>query len=289
MKIEFLSALCALVLVYPSPVWSLNCEKASSKVDKMLCSTPKLKKADEEMSAAYFQLLRETTDPEFHDALIRSQRRWLEIREHGPDRFGQAEGDTTDDREILYSITYARMTFFGASEPIRNMEQQRAIRFKDSGGAFNGYNTYCVIQPPPYGKWNYDCWGDTLRQHNDRICSLITEWASGHKTDYRAVSVLKDGERKVVATCSTGYATTDDQCPLPEADVWSRRDGHWNTTSVSPDYFPKLKAGDLWKYDPDISPIKTDQRWMQDCVYAPTYPPSIEANRPNSKRSATGR
>jgi uncharacterized protein YraI len=51
------------------------------------------------------------------------------------------------------------------------------------------------------------------------------EGASGHITEYRAVGVLKNGEPKVVATCSTGYATTSEQCPLPGADVWNKLDG----------------------------------------------------------------
>jgi uncharacterized protein YecT (DUF1311 family) len=284
MKFGFLAPLCALVLVHPSPVYALDCTKAASPVEKLFCATPKLKKADEAMSAAYFKLLRETTDPEFHDALIRSQRRWLEVRGHGPDRFGQAEGDTTDDREILFTVTYDRMMFLRNGDPILTMEQQRKIRLQDSGGAFTGYKAHCVLQPPPYGNWNYECWGETLRQHNDRICSSAMEWASGHMTEYRAVSVLKNGEPKVVATCSTGHAARSEQCPLPDGDVWNKLDGHWNTTPTPSDYFPTLDTVDLWKYDPDFSPNLADQRWMQDCLFAPTYAPPLEVSRPQLKK-----
>jgi hypothetical protein len=108
-------------------------------------------------------------------------------------------------------------------------------------------------------------------------------------TEYRAVSVLKDGEPKVVATCSTGYATTSEQCPLPDADVWNKLDGRWNTTPAPSDNLPTLGAGDLWKYDPDISPNATDQRWMRDCLFAPTYSPPQEVSRPSSKSDASGR
>jgi uncharacterized protein YecT (DUF1311 family) len=283
-KLAFLVPLSVLLLVHPSHVYALDCTKASSPGEKLFCATPKLKKADEAMSAAYFKLLRETTDPEFHDALIRSQRRWLELREHGPDRFGQAEGDTTDDREILFTVTYGRMISLQSGGLILTMEQQRKIRLHDSGGAFTGYKTHCVLQPPPYGVWNYECWGDTLRQHNDRICSSVTEWASGQMTEHRAVSVLENGEPTVVATCSTGHATTSEQCPLPDADVWNKLDGHWNITPALSDHLPTLDAGDLWKYDPDFSPNLTDQRWMQDCLFAQTYPPPLEASRPQFKK-----
>jgi hypothetical protein len=50
------------------------------------------------------------------------------------------------------------------------------------------------------------------------------EWASGHMTEYRVVSVLKNGEPKVLATCSTGYAAMSEHCPLPDADVWNKLD-----------------------------------------------------------------
>jgi uncharacterized protein YecT (DUF1311 family) len=284
MKFRFLAPLCALVLVHPSPVCALDCTKASSPGEKLFCATPRLKKADEAMSAAYFTLLRETTDPEFHDVLIRSQRRWLEVRDHGPDRFGQAAGDTTDDRDILFIATYGRMIVLQSGDPILTMEQQRKIRLRDSGGAFTGYKTHCVLQPPPYGNWSYECWGDTLRQHNDRICRSSMAWASGHMTEYRAVSVLKDGEPKVVATCSTGDATTSARCPSPDDDVWKKLDSRWNTSPTPSDDLSTLDAGDLWKYDPDISPNATDQRWMQDCVFAPTYPPQQEVGRPPFKK-----
>ena len=52
----------------------LDCAKASTPVEKLFCVTPELNKADEAMSAAYFKLVRSATNPEFHDALIRSQR-----------------------------------------------------------------------------------------------------------------------------------------------------------------------------------------------------------------------
>jgi len=286
MQFRLLATLCTLVLVHPSPVHALDCTKASSRVEKLFCATPKLKKADEAMSAAYFKLLHETTDPEFHDALIRSQQRWLEVRDHIPDRSsGQAEGDTTDDRDIWFS-THGRMMLLQSGDLILTMEQQRKIRLQDSGGAFAGYKAHCILE-----NGIYECWGDTLRQNNDRICSTVMERASdGNMTEHRAVSVLKNGEQKVVATCSTGYAVTSDkQCPLPHADVWNKLDGHWNTTLAQSDNLTTLNTSDLWNYDPDFSLNLTDQRWFQDCLFAPTYPPPLEVSRPNSKSNASGR
>jgi uncharacterized protein len=100
-RLRLLGLMSAFVLLHPSTAPALDCAKASSPVDKLICAAPDLKRADDEMAAVYFKLLRETTDPEFHEALVRSQRRWVQARAGGPDRFGQAKDDRTDDREVL--------------------------------------------------------------------------------------------------------------------------------------------------------------------------------------------
>lgn len=284
MKYSSLLPLFALV-VLPISAHALDCTKATSKVDRLICATPELKKADEAMSAAYFKLLQETTDPEFHEALIASQRRWLKVRSLGPDRFGAAEDDKTDDRDVLTKMTHDRLAFLHTAEPIRVMEQERNIMSKDSGGKFAGFRTVCVLQPPPYGAWAYECWGDTVRQHNDRVCSSAMGWMSGHMTEYRTVSVLKGGEPKIVATCAAGYDETSwARCPEPNVHVSTEKDAHWNTTpDQSPDPAQALPAVDLWKFDPDIDdPSASDQLWMHVCLFTATYPPS-EASWPRLK------
>lgn len=285
MKFASLLILGVVVLVH-GPARALDCTKASLPVDKLICTTPDLKKADEEMGAAYFKLLHATTDPDFHEALIRSQRRWLDVRSHGPDRFGLGERDATEDREILLKMTRERLNLMRTAKPIQMLELQRKIASENGDGTFAGYRTYCVLQPPPYGNWDYECWGDTLRQRNDRICSSVMEWASGHMTEYRTVSVLKNGEPKVVATCSTGYASA--QCPEPDADVWAKLDAHWNTTPDPSEHLPTSHVADLWKFDPDIDPSTTDQAWMHDCLFSSAYPPP-DVSRPSPKSDATGR
>jgi uncharacterized protein YecT (DUF1311 family) len=281
MKPSFATALAAFCAACPFPVPALDCAKASQPVEKLLCASPELKQADDAMSAAYFKLLRETTAPEFHEALIRSQRRWSELRSRGVDRFGAAEGDKTDDREVLLKMTNDRLDFLRRTEPIRTMQAQQKIASKDSGGSFAGYETSCSFLPPPYGNWNYACWGAAHRQHHDRICSTGMQWASGHMTEYRLVSLLKNGEPKPVASCSTGYAGTNEPCPEPDDDSAARALAHWNTNPQPSNDLPAPHAGNLWKYEPDIDPKITDQPWMRDCLFAPVYPPP-DISRSNS-------
>jgi uncharacterized protein YecT (DUF1311 family) len=281
MKLSVTLALGALIVAHAYPVRALDCGKASLPLEKLFCATPELKKADEAMSLAYFKLLRETADPDFHELLIRSQRRWLEVRSHGVDRFGAAEGDETDDRKLLLNMTRDRLTFLQTAAPIHAMERQRKITNQDSGGSFVGYETSsCFFPPPPYGNWGYICLGAVHRQHNDRICSVATEWASGRTSEYRLLSVLKNGEPKPVAACDTGYGATSGQCPEPDDDAETKAVAHWTTNPESSDELPTPHASGLWKYDPDIDPAISDQPWMRDCLFASTYPPP-ELSRPD--------
>ncbi|WP_246799621.1 lysozyme inhibitor LprI family protein [Bradyrhizobium sp. CCBAU 51753] len=260
-----------------SPAHALDCAKAPARVDKVICASPSLRKADAAMSAAYFKLLRATTDREFHDALIRSQRRWLEVRSQGAR--GSQEDDDVEiaEREALLKVTRDRMKSLQTGELVRRMERQRGVASKDSGGAFAGYKTACYLLPPPHG-WVYGCFGEGRRQNSDRICSVELTWATGHGTEYRTVSIVKDGAPKPVATCSIGYAETTERCPDADDDAELKANARWNTNPVPSNERPTPHASDLWKYDPDTSVELADQEWMRDCLSAATYPPA-DVNR----------
>jgi uncharacterized protein YecT (DUF1311 family) len=270
-----------LAVAQSSPAGALDCAKASQPVEKLLCATAALRQADDEMSAAYFKLLRETGDPEFHALLIRSQRRWLAQRLGGPQRFGLAEGDKTDDRDVLLAMTRGRLDFLKSGTPIRTMEDQRRIASRGSGGRFAGYHASCQFLPPPYGDWRYGCWSTVYRQHHDRICSVAQTWASGHMTDYRLVSVVENGMPRAVASCSIGYASTDELCAEPYLSGESKSTAHWNTNPLVMDVSPIPGTEDLWRYDPDLVPEQYDQSWMNDCLFAPVFPPP-ELSRANA-------
>jgi uncharacterized protein YecT (DUF1311 family) len=276
MKPRALLALAAFAVANPSPAHALDCRKASSPVEQLISTTAELKQADEAMSAAYFKLLRATTDPDFHAALIRSQRRWSEIRSHGVDRFGAAaDVERTDDRQVLLEVTRDRLARLQAAEPIRTMEQQRRLAAQDGGGPFAGYESSCFFEPPPYGGWRYVCVGSAHRQHDARICSVATEWASGRVNELRLLSVLRNGEPKPVASCSIGLDDTNARCPEPDDAAAIKAAAHWNTNPRPSDdrHEAPTKAHDLWKYDPDVDMSVVDRPWMHDRLLAPTFPP----------------
>ena len=102
-------------------------------------------------------------------------------------------------------------------------------------------------------------------------------------TEYRLVSILKDGKPKPVATCSTAELSEGEDCPDSSDDAKTNSAAHWNTNPTQTANLPNPSADGLWKYDPDIEPDQIDQQWMQDCLFAPDYPPA-EVSRPNSKK-----
>jgi uncharacterized protein YecT (DUF1311 family) len=274
-KLGLAAPLALAIFSSSSPVFALDCVKASSKIERFFCITPELKRADEAMGAAYFKLLHETVDPKFHEVLIKSQRRWLQIRSDGPDRFGQAEGDKTDDRDILLQMTRDRLHFLQTGEPIRIMEAQRKAISGDSGGPFAGFKTACVLQPPPYGKWAYECWGSAHRQNNNRVCSSVKAWWSGHSTEYRLVSVLESGKPKQSAVCSTESSSDRPLCPGLGDNPWEKTDAHWDTSfNGTLNFSADLDPGALWEYDPDIGSNVVEQPWLNVCLTAPSFPPA---------------
>ena len=278
MKLVSVLVLAACAVISPSAVQALDCAKASLQAEKLICASPEARKADEAMSAAYFALLRRTTDPDFHEALIRSQRRWIEARSRGVPRIDGEEDEEPDDRKVLLKITSDRLNFLKGNEPIRTMERQRKIASKESGGPFAGYEGGCGFMPPRYGHWEYVCWIATHRQHKDRICSVGEEWATGHTTERRLVSVVTNGEPRPIASCYTGYAGL--VCPDPENIAIVGATAHWNTNpQISFGDLGPPRAGSLWKYDPD-GPAESDEPWMRDCLFAPSYPPP-DVSRPD--------
>src|SRR5580698_11368942 len=125
--VPLLAGLLLAIIAQASPAAALGCARAAKPIEKMLCSTAELRKADDDMSAAYVKLLRETTDADFHAALIQSQQRWLEARLRGPQRFGAADGDKTDDRVVVHKWSRERRDVLANGRLIRALEEQRKI------------------------------------------------------------------------------------------------------------------------------------------------------------------
>lgn len=73
-------AVFAMVLAAPVPAAAaLDCSRARSNAEKMLCSNSRLALAEERMAYAFREAIRHGADP---SALMQSQRRWTtEVRD----------------------------------------------------------------------------------------------------------------------------------------------------------------------------------------------------------------
>ena len=99
----------------------------------------------------------------------------------------------------------------GRSLMIVRLEAERAFNSHYSGGKYAGYVTSCFFEPPGFGDGNYACIGLRSYQNGNRVCSVATDWASSHETDYQAVDIvegtgLKNGRNLFDRLCIDGRA-----------------------------------------------------------------------------------
>jgi len=73
MRVPGLAALLLALASTPAAA-VIDCSRATSNAEKLLCSNSRLMKADEQMAYAYRQAIRRGSDPQ---ELMESQRKWL--------------------------------------------------------------------------------------------------------------------------------------------------------------------------------------------------------------------
>lgn len=92
-----------------TPAAAMQCARASTPLEKALCSDGQLAAADGAMAEAYFKLLHAIEDPSIRSSLIASQRRWLAARESELGALDQADGfHRRTQRSVLLAVTRQR-------------------------------------------------------------------------------------------------------------------------------------------------------------------------------------
>lgn len=273
MKGGIFAAFAASVGFSLAPALAVECDNAARPIEKMICADRRLAVADTQMSEAYFALLKSVKDKEVHDTLIASQRRWLKARDAVASEMRSGEGEPdNDDESFLSKVTKARAEVLlatGQSGSIAAVERQRKLAAPYTGGRFAGYRTECFFAWPRFGG-GYICVGTQSFQHHDRVCTSKIEWASGHETEYRTVVVVVGGRSKTIATCSTGYAETSEQCPSDDASSDREHRRHWDLHPAASEPDQQLLAFPFLKYDPDVFVL--DKPWLRACLTEPNYP-----------------
>lgn len=267
-KAVFLTGLFAL----SAPAMAINCAKAGTAVEKLICSDKKTVAADAKLNRAYQAILKLAPDDSIRVMLVASQKRWLEARDRALDRLLTDPDGVPDDKsmsEIARELIENRIGQFqesgrGTVAPtmIRQAQQQQTFQSRFTGGAFAGYWTTCDVLPGD--DVDYACFAIRHYQNNDRVCSVDESWASGSVYTKRYVANVVDGKPHVIASCS--FSSADEAC----ATVGDTK-ANWNRKPEAPQYVYADKP--LPKLDGEID-ASDDTEWVQACLTDPAYPPA---------------
>lgn len=267
-KAVFLTGLLAL----SAPAMAINCAKAGTAVEKLICSDKKTVAADAKLNRAYQAILKLAPDDSIRTMLVASQKRWLEARDRALDRLLTDPDGVPDDKsmgEIARELIENRIGQFqesgrGTVAPtmIRQAQQQQTFQSRFTGGAFAGYWTTCDVLPGD--DVDYACFAIRHYQNNDRVCSVDESWASGAVYTKRYVANVVDGKPHVIASCS--FSSADEAC----ATVGDTK-ANWNRKPEAPQYVYADKP--LPKLDGEID-ASDDTEWVHACLTDPGYPPA---------------
>jgi uncharacterized protein YecT (DUF1311 family) len=256
-----------ITAMLPCTAHAITCARASSPLERMICSDPKLGRADAEMSRAYGAILKAAPDVEIRAMLVRSQKRWVAARESS---FGHLDGATDGmtgngyskarQHSLVLQATVERtqdITAKGrdaAKRPrlIQAALQQRRLAAQFSGGPYAGFAADCTFLPdrgedPEY---HYACFGTQQYQNGARICAETQDWASWRVYMSRAVAEVVAGQPKVIAACKE-----TDGCLTDGATAWKTNPPASEARILSPP-LPKL----------DAELDGTDAAWLTACL-----------------------
>ncbi|CAB3633623.1 lysozyme inhibitor LprI family protein [Achromobacter dolens] len=256
--------------VAAAPALAINCQKASTPSEKLICSDRKAVAADGELNRAYAAVLKQAPDEEIRKMLVDSQRRWIEARDQALNGLTDDSDALQDDQTpgglaadmILNRVAALKEIRKGDKLPamIATALRQREFNKQFTGGPYAGFDVSCDILPPDY-KY-YACFATRHYQNNDRICSVEEYWATGSVYVQRYVAKVVDNKPVPVASCS--FNGNDANCPGSIAD-----DAHWNTGPEvhKVDYSSKpLPKVDGEVHDDD------EYGWLKSCLSDASFP-----------------
>lgn len=257
--------LVALACLATSPAAALDCGKAISSAEKLICSDARLTEADKALGAAYADWLAQAPDDEMRTMMVASQKRWLQARDEEAEPNDDPDDEAPKPADVLLDLignrTHAlKYRTAGVPPIITQAKDQRAFAARFSGGPFAGYQTSCDALPPDAG---YACFATRHYQNGSRVCSVDQYWASGTVYVKRYVADVVDGKPKLKASCS--YNGDDKACP----DMFGGEDAGWNTQPKQDDRLYSSAA--LPKIDGDVEDNE-DADWLIPCLTQPDFP-----------------
>lgn len=253
-----------------APAYAIDCAKAASAVEKLICSDRKTVSADAELNRAYAALLKQAPDGDIRAMLAHNQKRWIAARDEAlanliQDPGAVPEGKTAAAvaRELIRDRTAElQTTRKGAALPdlISRAVSQQQFQAQFTGGAYAGYSTSCDFLPGEHAY--YGCFATRHYQNKDRICSVDEYWATGSVYTKRYVANVVGGKPRVIASCS--FSSSDEAC-ASVGDTPAK----WNRQPEQPEYV--YASEPLPKIDGEIDG-SDDYEWAKACLTDPAFP-----------------
>lgn len=258
------------LVVASAPAFAIQCSKAASAVEKLICADKQTVAADTQLNRAYNAILKAAPDVDIQAMLVASQKRWIEARDRALDRLITDPDALPDDKnagEIARDLILDRAAQFkevdkksGTPAMINRAVQQKKFQSQFTGGAYAGYWTTCDVLPRDYV--NYACFAIRHYQHNGRVCTVDESWASGDVYTKRYVADVVGRKPKVIASCS--FNSSDEACVSVGGAPAT-----WNRKPAQPEYVYASRP--LPKIDGEID-IDDDIEWAQACLTDPGFP-----------------
>lgn len=261
----------------PSAAHAINCTRASTSIDHMICDDPNLMHADAALGRAYAAALKASPDPEIRTMLVASQKRWIAAREKSFGDLDKATNGRTGEgyskalqRSLVLEATESRTKELGKSDKdtkqpalIHAALKQRQFLAQFTGGPFAGFSASCEFLPrngddPHY---DYGCFGTAQYQNKDRICGETQEWATYRVYTSRFLAEIVAGDSKTIATCKDERCF-DDNTP----------DGRTGWTTHPKTDSDGSFGGALAKLDAEMGDDGDDGAWLKACLTDKHFP-----------------
>lgn len=101
LRLSVLAALCAL----SAPAWAIDCSKAQTPSEKLICSSKSLQKADSRLNKTYAATQKAAPDEEIRTMLVASQKRWIAARDKALEGIIEEPDSAPDNKVQLRSPT----------------------------------------------------------------------------------------------------------------------------------------------------------------------------------------
>lgn len=269
-----------------APAHAINCSKASTAVEHLICGDRTLQNADAAMGKAYEAIVKSTDDAEIRAMLVASQKRWLNKRDlrlgqiFDPDASAEKASKAELQHNLLAAMADRTAALTARSKTDPHVAQliavalgQRKFAAQYTGGPYAGVDSDCDFMPGTpmdRGPYGYSCFATRSYQNHDRVCTTSTDWATYRVYETHTVATVVGNHLKTIATCSVDGGG----CPDPDAP---NDPANWDRNPKNADVVIDPAGAPLSKVDGDAGP-DDDDPWLHACLTDSTYPPAAPAS-----------